>query len=62
MNWGSPSEFFAMGGHGLYVWGSFGVLALLILIEILVVKKRRKDSVQRFKRLNQARAKMVDKE
>jgi heme exporter protein D len=24
MNWGSASEFFAMGGHGLYVWGSFG--------------------------------------
>ena len=62
MNWGTPSEFFAMGGHGLYVWGSFGVLALLILIEILVVKKRRKDSVQRLKRLSQARAKMVDKQ
>ena len=62
MNWGSPSEFFAMGGHGLYVWGSFGVLALLIIIEILAVKKRRKDSVQRLKRLSQARAKMVDKQ
>ncbi len=27
MNWGSASEFFAMGGYGLYVWGSFGVTA-----------------------------------
>lgn len=60
MNWGSPSEFFAMGGHGLYVWGSFGVLALFILIEMIAVKKRRKDIVQRFKRLNKARSKMVD--
>ena len=62
MNWGSPSEFFAMGGHGLYVWGSFGVLALFILIEVVVVKKRRKELVQRLKRLTQARAKMVEKE
>lgn len=62
MNWGSPSEFFAMGGHGLYVWGSFGVLALLIMIEIIVVKRRHKRSVTRLQRLSQARAKMVDKE
>lgn len=60
MNWGSPSEFFAMGGHGLYVWGSFGVLALLIMIEIIVVKRRHKRSVTRLQRLSQARAKMVD--
>ena len=28
MTWGSASVFFAMGGYGLYVWGSFGVVAL----------------------------------
>jgi len=60
MNWENPSEFFAMGGHGLYVWGSFGVFAFFILVEMIAVKKRRKDIVQRFKRLNKARSKMVD--
>lgn len=25
MQWTNASEFFAMGGYGLYVWGSFGV-------------------------------------
>jgi len=25
MNWNSASEFFAMGGYGLYVWGSYAV-------------------------------------
>ena len=25
MNWESPAAFLAMGGYGLYVWGSFGV-------------------------------------
>ena len=40
MNWGSTSEFFAMGGYGLYVWGSFGVTAAALLIETLLVRKR----------------------
>jgi len=62
MNWENPSEFFAMGGHGLYVWASFGLLTLFILIEVLVVRKRRKDLIHRLKRLTQARAKMVEKE
>ena len=31
MNWGSASAFFEMGGYGLYVWGSYGVAALLML-------------------------------
>jgi len=42
MNWGSPAEFFAMGGYGLYVWGSFGVCALLMIVEPIMASKRRK--------------------
>ena len=44
MNWGSASEFFAMGGYGLYVWGSFGVTAAALLIETLLVRKRFSDT------------------
>tara|TARA_A100001037_G_C15137105_1_gene631731 strand:- start:2022 stop:2192 length:171 start_codon:yes stop_codon:yes gene_type:complete len=33
-------EFFSMGGHGLYVWLSYG--AAVILISFLVVSLRRK--------------------
>jgi len=33
MNWGSASEFFAMGGYGLYVWGSYGVALLALVLE-----------------------------
>ncbi|MCA0184905.1 MAG: heme exporter protein CcmD [Proteobacteria bacterium] len=40
MNWGSASEFFAMGGYGFYVWGSFGVTAAALLIETLLARKR----------------------
>jgi len=40
--WPSASEFLAMGGYGLYVWGSFGVCALVIAAEILMIQIRRR--------------------
>jgi len=44
MNWGSAAEFFAMGGYGLYVWGSFGVTAICIAIEICAQLRRARQS------------------
>lgn len=38
MNW---SEFFAMNGYGLYVWGSYGMAMLVFIIEIMMVRHRR---------------------
>jgi len=46
MNWNSPSEFFAMGGHGLYVWGSYGVTALLMLVEPWLAARRRRNALR----------------
>ncbi len=40
MHWNSIGEFFAMGGYALYVWGSFGACALLLVMEPLLVKQR----------------------
>ena len=31
-----------MGGYGLYVWGSFGVTALLMVVEVVSLRARRK--------------------
>ena len=42
MNWGSASEFFAMGGKGLYVWGSYGVTLACIVIELVALAARRR--------------------
>ena len=50
MNWESPTAFFAMGGYGLYVWGSFGVCALLMIMEPILVGKRRKDILRSLRR------------
>ena len=50
MNWGSPAEFFAMGGYGLYVWGSFGACALLMIVEPMLVRKRQSDILRTLRR------------
>ncbi len=46
MNWNSPSEFFAMGGYALYVWGSFGACALALLAESFLVSRRRQAALR----------------
>jgi heme exporter protein D len=40
MNWGSLDDFLAMGGHGLYVWGSYGIAAMLLGVETLRALRR----------------------
>ena len=40
--WKSLEDFLAMGGYGLYVWGSFGVTALVMAGELLALRLRRK--------------------
>ena len=46
MQWGSVSEFVAMGGYGLYVWTSFGVTALCMLWEVLALRRRHMVAVE----------------
>ena len=50
IHWNSFSDFIAMGGYGLYVWGSFGVPALIMAIEPIVVSRNRKTTIARLKR------------
>jgi heme exporter protein D len=45
MQWGSASEFFAMGGYGLYVWVSFGATAVCMVWEVLAVWRRHASAV-----------------
>ena len=48
--WNSFSDFLAMGGYGLYVWGSFGLTALVMVIEPIAVARNRKTTITRLKR------------
>lgn len=58
--WNSPAEFFAMGGYALYVWSSFGVCALVLIVEPLAIRVRHKKAVQRLKQ--ERLAEQFDKE
>ena len=40
MSWGSLDNFLAMGGYGFYVWGSYGVAALCIALELASLARR----------------------
>jgi heme exporter protein D len=50
MHWASASEFFAMGGYAFYVWGSYGVTALFLLLEVVLVMLRKRTITQRLGR------------
>jgi len=50
MNWASWGDFFAMGGYALYVWGSYAVTAGLIVVEIVLLVRRRRGILHRFDR------------
>ena len=40
--WSSWSEFVAMGGYGLYVWGSMGICLLVCIIEPIMLNLKRR--------------------
>jgi len=60
MNWNSAADFLAMGGYGLYVWGSFGACALALALEPLLVSRRRRQVLQSLRQ--RALADRLDKE
>ena len=45
MIWSSFSDFWSMGGYGLYVWGSFGVTAALMAAEAFWIRRGRRSAL-----------------
>ena len=42
MNWQSFDQFLQMGGYGLYVWGAYGVTLVVMVAEVLAVRRRQR--------------------
>ena len=40
-HWQSVNDFFAMGGYGLYVWGSYLVALIFVGLELHALRRRR---------------------
>ena len=46
MMWKSAADFFAMGGYGLYVWGSVLMAALLMIVEPWLALRRHSSALR----------------
>jgi len=46
VNWGSLDNFLAMGGYGLYVWGSYGVTLVVVVVELVLLARRKRNAVE----------------
>jgi len=39
------NEFFAMNGYGFYIWSAYGASALVLAIELLTLRSRRRSAL-----------------
>ncbi len=51
MNW---SEFFAMGGYGVYVWSSYGFAAAVLAVNVIIPLYRRGTVIRILRQLSRA--------
>ncbi|MFM2035265.1 MAG: hypothetical protein RL459_530 [Pseudomonadota bacterium] len=45
MIWENAADFWAMGGYAMYVWGSVGVSAALLALEVLLARWSRQQAL-----------------
>lgn len=50
MNWQSWSDFFAMGGYALYVWGAYALTIVVMVLEVVLLVLRRRSLIERLRR------------
>lgn len=50
MNWQSWSDFFAMGGYALYVWGAYALTMVIMVSEVVLLVLRRRSLIERLRR------------
>lgn len=46
MNWGGVAAFLAMGGYAGFVWGSYGVTAACMVLEIVLLTARHRAALR----------------
>ncbi len=62
MNWESWSEFFAMGGDGVYVWGSYFVTFACVIGEVLLISNRRRTLDKQYGLIHDSNKKEINNE
>ena len=56
MIWESWDAFWAMGGYGLDVWGSYAVVLICLLLEIVLARAGQRASMQTVRELSEQEA------
>jgi len=56
VSWGGVAAFFAMGGYAFYVWGSYGMVAAALALEVILLLRRRRTLLRRLGRMHRMRA------
>lgn len=46
MHWQSLEAFLSMGGYGFYVWTSFGLTAVCMIVELRILTSRQQSLTQ----------------
>jgi heme exporter protein D len=46
VTWASWDAFWSMGGYGLYVWGSYAMVAAVVAVEVWLVNSRKRAAAQ----------------
>ena len=49
------SQFFSQGGYAFFVWGAYGMVALLLVAEVLQLRAQRRTILARLGRLTRIR-------
>ena len=47
MNW---SEFFAMGGYATYVWISYGLMAVILIFNVVIPLRKKAEALEKARR------------
>ena len=47
MNW---SEFFAMGGYATYVWASYGLMGIILILNLVLPLRKKADALEKARR------------
>jgi heme exporter protein D len=56
MNWNSLDEFLSLGGYGRYVWGSYGLMLVLMLLEPVLAARRHRRALLQARELQEEQA------
>ncbi|MBU6272762.1 MAG: heme exporter protein CcmD [Betaproteobacteria bacterium] len=48
------TDFLHMGGYGWFVWGSYGVAALALALELVALRQRRRNALAQAREAGQA--------